>query len=129
MLSRWTDFLQSDGEKPWRDRESEFENDLPDYGALLAAWDKGWECLFEAIDPLQSSDLERTVFIRNEGHSVMEALNRQLAHYSYHVGQLVFLAKLLAGPKWQSLSIPRGGSAAFNEEKFKQDKFGEKPGQ
>lgn len=122
MLSRFSDFLTSDGEKPWRDRESEFENDYADKTELLAAWDKGWECFFAAVDPLVEADLSKIVYIRNQGHSVLEALQRQLAHYAYHVGQLVFVCRMLAGADWQSLSIPKGGSQVFNQEKFAQEK-------
>lgn len=122
MLSRFTDFLHSDGEKPWRNRDAEFENDYADKTELLAAWNAGWEVLFSALDSLRSEDLGTIVYIRNEGHTVLEALNRQLAHYSYHVGQLVYLCRWLAGPEWQSLSIPKGGSQGFNAEKFEQEK-------
>ncbi|MVN77152.1 DUF1572 domain-containing protein [Hymenobacter sp. HMF4947] len=118
MLSRWTDFLTSDGEKPWREREAEFDNDLRTRAELLARWEAGWHCLFSALDALTPSDLARTIYIRHQGHTVMEAINRQLAHYPYHVGQLVFIGKLVQGEAWQSLSIPRGGSAAYNAEKF-----------
>jgi hypothetical protein len=118
QLSRFTDFLTSDGEKPWRDREAEFENDYADKAALLAAWNAGWDCFFAATEPLTEADLERIVYIRNQGHTVLEALNRQLAHYPYHVGQLVYLCRLFAGANWESLSIPRGGSQTFNQEKF-----------
>ena len=122
MHSRFTDFLHSDGEKPWRNRDAEFENDYADKAELLAAWNAGWEALFSAIDPLRAEDLSTIVYIRNEGHTVLEALNRQLAHYSYHVGQVVFLCRWLAGADWQSLSIPKGGSQVFNAEKFEQEK-------
>lgn len=122
MLSRFTDFLNSDGEKPWRNRDAEFENDYADKTELLAAWQSGWDCLFAAIDPLTEAQLGAIVYIRNEGHTVLEALNRQLAHYPYHVGQLVYLCRLLAGEKWESLSIPKGGSQGFNAEKFSQEK-------
>lgn len=122
MLSRFTDFLTEDGEKPWRDRDAEFENDFADKAEMIAAWNAGWECFFAAVDPLTEADLDRIVYIRNQGHTVLEALNRQLAHYPYHIGQLVFLCKILAGGDWQSLSIPKGGSQAFNDEKFKQEK-------
>ncbi len=122
MLSRWTDFLTSDGEKTWRQRDQEFEGSYADREALLEAWEKGWQCLFEAVDPLTAADIERIVYIRNEGHTVMEAIQRQIAHYSYHVGQIVFLAKHLSGAQWQSLSIPKGNSQVFNAEKFEQDK-------
>ncbi|WP_151088874.1 DUF1572 family protein [Hymenobacter baengnokdamensis] len=120
MLSRWTDFLTTDGEKPWRDREAEFDNDLQTCAALLQRWEAGWQCLFAALDTLTEADGQRIIYIRNQGHTIMEAINRQLAHYPYHVGQLVFIGKLLVGDAWQSLSIPRGNSAAFNAEKFAQ---------
>lgn len=122
MLSRWTDFLTADGEKPWRDRESEFEGGYANREALLQHWESGWRCLFDAIEPLTEADLERIIYIRNEGHTVVEAINRQLAHYAYHVGQIVYLARLLANESWRSLSIPRGGSEVFNAEKFAQEK-------
>lgn len=122
MMSRFTDFLTTDGEKPWRDRDSEFEDDYADKAELLSAWNAGWECLFNAIDPLTENDLANIVYIRNQGHTVMEALSRQLCHYSYHVGQLVYLCRILAGEQWQSLSIPKGGSQTFNAEKFAQEK-------
>lgn len=120
--SRFADFLTADGEKPWRDREGEFTGGPATREALLAEWNSGWQALFQAIDPLTEADLSRTVYIRNEGHTVEEALHRQLAHYAYHVGQIVLLARAFVGPQWQSLSIPRGGSQAFNAEKFAQEK-------
>ncbi|GAA4504970.1 DUF1572 domain-containing protein [Hymenobacter ginsengisoli] len=120
MLSRWTDFLTTDGEKPWREREAEFDEDQASRAEVLARWEAGWQCLFGALDGLTEADLARTIYIRNQGHSVTEAINRQLAHYPYHVGQLVFIARLAAGEAWQSLSIPRGNSAAYNAEKFAQ---------
>lgn len=122
MLSRWTDFLTSDGEKPWRQRDEEFEGAYESKEALLEAWEKGWQCLFDAIEPLTAADLERIVYIRNEGHTVMEAIQRQIAHYASHVGQIIFLAKHLSGEHWQTLSIPKKGSQAFNAEKFGQEK-------
>jgi hypothetical protein len=118
MLSRFTDFLTTDGEKPWRNRESEFDNDIKTRAELLDKWEEGWKCLFEALAPLTGEDLKKNVYIRNEKHSVMEALNRQLTHYAYHVGQMVFLGKMICGKEWQSLSIPRGKSDLFNAEKF-----------
>ena len=118
MLSRWTDFLTTDGEKPWRTREAEFDNDLTTRAEVLAHWQKGWQCLFAALGTLTAADLTRTIYIRNQGHSVTEAINRQLAHYPYHVGQIVFLARLAVDEAWQSLSIPRGNSAVYNAEKF-----------
>ncbi len=115
MLSRWTDFLGSDGEKPDRDRDAEFEDPAAvSREALLARWEAGWACLFEALEGLRETDLDRTVTIRSKPLAVSSAINRQLAHYGYHAGQLVFLAKHLAAGPWRSLSVPRGGSAAFN---------------
>lgn len=122
MLSRFTDFLTSDGEKSWRNRDAEFEDDHTNKAKLLMAWNMGWECFFNAVNPLTADDLEKIVYIRNQGHTVLEALQRQLAHYAYHVGQLVYLCRILAGEQWQSLSIPKGGSQAFNAEKFGQEK-------
>jgi hypothetical protein len=114
MRSRWTDFLTTDGEKPTRDRDSEFEDPAATRDALMRDWESGWACVFSALEPLTDGDLDRTVAIRGEAHSVMQAVNRQVAHYAYHVGQIVLLAKHFAGPDWQSLSIPRRQSAEFN---------------
>lgn len=125
MLSRWTDFLTSDGEKEWRDRDAEFEQDIVGREQLLARWNEGWKCLFDAIDPLTDADLEKEIYIRNMGHTVMEAINRQLAHYPYHVGQMVFIAKMVADENWQSLSIPKGNSKSYNMGKFSQPKHKE----
>lgn len=122
MLSRWTDFLTSDGEKEWRKRDAEFENDIQSREALLNLWESGWNCLFDTLKQLNDTDLEKTVYIRNQGHSVLEAINRQLAHYPYHIGQIVFIGKMIANERWESLSIPRGKSGAFNAEKFSQEK-------
>jgi len=122
MLSRWTDFLTSDGEKEWRNREAEFENDMRSREELLTKWKNGWNCLFTAIDTLNEDDLQKIIYIRNQGHSVMEAINRQLAHYPYHVGQIVFIGKMLCDENWTSLSIPKGKSQDFNAEKFSQPK-------
>ncbi|MFN8356937.1 MAG: DUF1572 domain-containing protein [Spirosomataceae bacterium] len=122
MLSRWTDFLISDGEKEWRDREAEFDNDIQDRTELLIKWNEGWACLFDTLNDLQVDDLERIIYIRNQGHTVMEAINRQLAHYPYHVGQIVFLGKMLSDTAWKSLSIPRGKSTDFNVEQFSKPK-------
>ncbi|MCO6475666.1 MAG: DUF1572 family protein [Phaeodactylibacter sp.] len=106
MLSRWTDFLTTDGEKPWRNRDGEFEDTLEGRARIMEAWEEGWNCVFTAIDGLDEGSLQRIVYIRNEGHTVLEAINRQLAHYSYHVGQMIFLAKQIRGAAWTSLSIP-----------------------
>jgi hypothetical protein len=115
MRSRWTDFLTSDGEKSDRNRDTEFEELEGDTKeAILARWEEGWRLLFDAVDPLTENDFQRTVTIRGEPHTVVEAINRQLTHYASHVGQIVFLAKHLAGPRWQSLSIPRGKSRQFD---------------
>ena len=122
MLSRWTDFLTADGEKEWRNRETEFDDTFSTKEEMLAYWEKGWNCLFEAIDPLTENDLDKIIYIRNEGHTVLEAMNRQLAHYSSHIGQLVFVIKALKSEDWQTLSIPRGKSKDFNQKKFKEDK-------
>lgn len=117
MRSRWTDFLHTDGEKPWRDRESEFENDWSTREEMLEKWEEGWAVFLNALRSLRTADLDTIVYIRNQGHTVQEAINRQLAHYPYHVGQIVFISKMCAA-EWQSLSIPRGGSREFNAEKF-----------
>ena len=114
MRSRWTDFLTSDGEKPTRDRDSEFEGPPGRRAELMQMWEDGWSCLLGTLESLTDADLARTVTIRGERHSVMQAINRQVAHYSYHVGQMVLLAKHLAHEHWQSLSVPRRGSAEFN---------------
>lgn len=118
MLSRWTDYLTSDGEKTWRERDHEFENILHTRTEILVRWEEGWSCLFNTLDALTDADMARTVMIRSEPHSVEKALVRQLSHYAYHVGQMVYLAKIIQGGKWQSLSIPLGGSDAFNQQKM-----------
>ncbi len=122
MMSRWTDFLTSDGEKEWRKRDAEFDNDITTKEDVLAIWNEGWKCLFNAIDPLTEADLNKEIYIRNMGHSVTEAINRQLAHYPYHIGQIVFIAKMIANENWEPLSIPKGNSKAYNEEKFAKPK-------
>lgn len=124
MLSRWTNFLTSDGEKEWRDRDAEFENDLVTRADMMNKWDEGWKVFLETLNALTDADLDRSIYIRNQEHSVMEAINRQLAHYPYHIGQIVFIGKL-AAPQWQSLSIPKGDSKQFNAEKFTQPKHKE----
>lgn len=122
MLSRWTNFLTEDGEKTWRERDQEFEDTYFNKEEMLKAWEKGWTCLFDALTTITNSQLEQIVYIRNQGHTVTEAINRQLAHYAYHVGQIVFLGKMIQGENWQSLSIPKGKSANYNQEKFAQEK-------
>ena len=118
MLSRWTDILTTDGEKPWRNREEEFSNNIKSRDAMIAVWEKGWQCLFNALVQIQEEDLTKIIYIRNQGHTILEAINRQLAHYPYHVGQIVFMGKMICGTQWKSLSIPRGESNRFNQEKF-----------
>jgi uncharacterized damage-inducible protein DinB len=116
MRSRWMDFLTTDGEKPDRNRDTEFEQPPQTRAELLELWERGWEYVFRALEPLTDADLTRTVPIRTEPHSVMQAINRQVAHYSHHIGQIVFLAKHLttkATGKWESLSVPRGQSKQF----------------
>lgn len=125
MLSRWTDFLTTDGEKEWRNRDQEFDNDLQDKAAALALWEAGWKCLFDSLKNLTDEDLTKTIYIRNQGHTVTEAINRQLAHYPYHVGQIVFIGKMILNENWVSLSIPRGKSKDFNSEKFSKEKHKE----
>jgi len=122
MLSRWTNFLTEDGEKPWRHRDKEFEDSFESKEDLQEYWNQGWDCLFTAIRPLTSRDLDFIIYIRNQGHTVTEAINRQLAHYAYHIGQLVFLGKLTKAENWESLSIPKGKSSTYNKEKFSIEK-------
>ena len=114
MRSRWTDFLTSDGEKPDRNRDTEFVAPPATRSEVMRVWNDGWERIFQALEPLSDADLEREVFIRGEAHSVMQAINRQIAHYAYHCGQIVFLAKHLKGSRWKSLSVPRNKSVEFN---------------
>ncbi len=113
MRSRWTDFLTTDGEKPDRNRDTEFESPPKTRTELMALWEAGWKSVFDALAALTDADLSRTVSIRKEPHSVTQAINRQVAHYSYHVGQIVYLARHFAGSNWNSLTIPRGKSAEF----------------
>lgn len=120
MLSRWTNFLTEDGEKGWRDREAEFDPDIKTKAEMLEKWEEGWARLFQALEQVDPENLEQLIYIRNQGHTVMEALNRQLVHYAYHVGQIVLIGKMLKGAEWESLSIPRGQSQSFNDEKFSQ---------
>jgi len=122
MLSRWTDFMTTDGEKEWRNRDAEFETETTSREALLQQWNEGWDCFLNALNSLQDDDLDKIIYIRNMGHTVMEAINRQLAHYPYHVGQIVFIAKLVCDQSWISLSIPKGNSNEYNSEKFAQPK-------
>ncbi len=114
LQSRWTDFLTTDGEKPHRNRDSEFEAPPATRAELMEQWEPAWKCLFDSLSQLGDADLPRKVFIRSEAHSVTQAINRQLTHCSYHVGQIVYLAKLFAAGNWTALTIPRGQSAEFN---------------
>jgi Protein of unknown function (DUF1572) len=122
MLSRWTDFLTTDGEKEWRNRESEFDNNIEDRDELIREWNDGWTCLFKALNSITEDNFNTVVYIRNLGHTIQEAINRQLAHYPYHIGQIVFIGKMIKGDKWASLSIPRGKSKEYNDDKFSRPK-------
>lgn len=122
MLSRWTDFLLSDGEKSWRARDSEFEDLITTKESLLSRWNASWECLFTTLNSLTEADLEKIIYIRQQGHTVLDAINRQLAHYPYHIGQIVFIGKMRSLNEWQSLSIPKGNSQEYNAKKFAQEK-------
>lgn len=117
MLSRWTDFLTTDGEKEWRDRDSEFEETIETRDEVMKQWNEGWACVFNALNTLQPEDFDKTVYIRNMGQTVLEAIMRQMAHYAYHIGQIVYLARLFNEGDWKTLTIPKGGSAAYNKEK------------
>jgi Protein of unknown function (DUF1572) len=114
MLSRFTDFFTSDGEKSWRDRDGEFENEILTRDKLMAFWNEGWDCLFRVLNVLHEGDLSRTIMIRNEEHTVIDALNRQLSHYAYHVGQIIYIGKMITDSNWKTLTIPRKGSREFN---------------
>lgn len=122
MKSRFTDFLTSDGEKEWRNRDAEFELADQDKMRLLQEWEEAWKNLFVTLKNLQFEDLGKTIYIRNQGHTVVEAINRQLSHYPYHVGQIVMLGKMMKGNDWRSLSIPRGESDVYNSVRFIQSK-------
>lgn len=122
MRSRWTDFLTSDGEKEWRNRDEEFEPYIGTKEDLLNKWNQGWACLFDGINALTTADLSKEVFIRNQSHTVTEAINRQLAHYPYHIGQIVFLGKMCTNQNWQSLSITKGDSENYNANMFAKHK-------
>ncbi|MGG0657656.1 DUF1572 family protein [Rummeliibacillus pycnus] len=116
MISRWTEFLTTDGEKPNRHRDQEFEDTISSVEELSAVWEKGWEQVFETLNSLQAEDLVKTVYIRGEEHNVIEAIERQIAHVSYHVGQIVYIGKVLKGKEWESLSIPIGKSEEYLQE-------------
>jgi len=118
MISRWTNFLTEDGEKPWRHRDTEFEKPYTTKTEMIAAWEKGWKCLFDALAFLTHENLNKRIKIRNEEHTVVGAVNRQLSHYASHIGQIVLLGKIIKGDSWVTLSIPKGESELFNKEKF-----------
>ena len=117
MLSRFTDFYNSDGEKKWRDRDAEFENEKLSRERLKALWDKGWDCLFQVLNGLSTADLSKIVIIRNEEHTVVEAINRQLTHYASHIGQIIFIAKMILDNQWRTLTIQKNASREFNAKK------------
>ncbi len=121
MFSRWTNFLTEDGEKEWRQRDQEFEASYTSKNELIAAWESGWKCLFDAVETLNNYDFDKIVYIRNEDHLVSEAIFRQLGHYSYHIGQIAYIGKMLKADDWQSLSIPKGKSAVYNQMKFSEE--------
>jgi uncharacterized damage-inducible protein DinB len=115
MLSRWTNFLTEDGEKAWRRRDEEFETQKPARQELTAKWDEGWKIFLNALESLKEEDLTKTITIRGEGLNVVDAINRQMAHYSYHIGQIVYLGRWIRNGEWKSLSIPKGKSEEFNK--------------
>jgi len=122
MKSRWTDFLTSDGEKEWRNRELEFETVIKTKAELIDKWEEGWACLFTALRAVNKDNFDTTIYIRNQSHSITEAVNRQMMHYAYHVGQIVYIGRMIKGEDWKSLSIPKGKSIAFNRDKFSKGK-------
>lgn len=124
MLSRWTDFLISDGEKVWRERDLEFENVIRSKAELLEKWEDGWTCLFKALNSINKDNFTTKIFIRNQEHTIPDAINRQLAHYAYHIGQIVYIGRMIKGDSWTSLSIPKGASESFNKAKFSKGKHG-----
>lgn len=121
MLSRWTDFLTADGEKEWRNRDNEFESVIQTKEELLDKWNEGWDCVFNALDAVNKDNFNTTVYIRNQAHSIMDAALRQLAHYAYHIGQIVYVGRILS-KNWSSLTIPKGKSGDFNKAKFAKGK-------
>jgi hypothetical protein len=122
MKSRWTSFLSTDGEKEWRNRDMEFEAVIKTRKVLESRWEEGWDCLFNALRTITPENFNTTVYIRNQGHTIVEAINRQLAHYAYHIGQIVYIGRMLKGEEWESLSIPKGNSSVYNKEKFSKER-------
>jgi hypothetical protein len=125
MMSRWTNFLTSDGEKEWRERDMEFEVVIKNRKEMEAKWEAGWQCLFTALRLVTPQNFETEIYIRNQGHTIVEAIHRQLAHYAYHIGQIVYIGRMIKAEKWESLSIPKGESVVFNTEKFSKEKHRE----
>ncbi|MGV9002930.1 DUF1572 family protein [Flavobacterium sp.] len=124
MLSRWTDFLTTDGEKEWRNRDEEFKDNFASKEQVMLLWEKGWNCLFEALNSVEPAQLATIIYIRNEEHTVLEAFNRQLAHYSYHIGQIIFYAKILKKDHWNTLSIAKNKSSCYKGTSFLSDEQG-----
>lgn len=122
MKSCWTDFLTSDGEKEWRNRDLEFESVIKTKNELFEKWNDGWNCLFKALNAINEENFQTKIYIRNQEHSIIEAINRQLAHYTYHIGQIVFIGKMIKGNEWNTLTISKGKSNEFNKQKFDQGK-------
>ena len=122
MRSRWTNFLTEDGEKSWRNRDEEFINTYTTKEEVLLDWEKGWNCLFENLHTITPENSNTIVYVRNEGHTIAEAINRQLCHYSYHIGQMVMIGKMVQNTNWKTLSIARNASKSYNEEKFSKNK-------
>jgi len=124
MLSRWTNFLTEDGEKEWRDRDQEFENVINNRADLVNKWEEGWNCVFSALNQINTKNFHTPIFIRNQKHTIFEACNRQMMHYAYHIGQIVMIGKMIKGKDWKSLSVPRGKSQRFNSMKSSRGKHG-----
>ena len=122
MKSRWTDFLTTDGEKEWRNRDLEFESVIKTKEELLSKWNDGWDCLFDALNLITKENFNTEILIRNQTHSIVEAINRQFAHYSYHIGQIVYVGRMIKGKDWKSLTIAKGKSSDFNKLKFSKGK-------
>ena len=122
MISRWTNFLNEDGEKTWRHRDQEFEEGYNTKDEVVEAWNDGWNCLMQTIESLEAEDLLKIIYIRNQGHTVLEAINRQLTHYSYHVGQILYIGKMFKKSEWKILSIKKGKTLGFNTEMFSKPK-------
>lgn len=122
MMSRFIDFLTTDGEKDFRQRDLEFEDVIKTRKELMDKWQEGWACSYAALKSVNEDNFETIVYIRNQGHTITEALNRQMGHYAYHIGQIVYLGRMIKGSDWKSLSIPKGESTSFNEKKFSEEK-------